>query len=389
MSNIARLPGLGIAWTVQLTVFAVAGFAAELPHPTLPIGSLAPEFSLPGVDGKTHKLSDYADSKALVVVFTCNHCPAAQMYDGRIQKLAEDYRDRQVTLVAINSDNPDGIRLDQLGYTDVGDSLYESKIRAEYRQYKFPYLYDADDQTAAQAYGPVAIPHAFVFDEQRKLRYEGRMDDNQRESLVTTHDARNAIDAILTGKPVPVEHTAALGCSITWKQAIPPRLAELKTAEAEPVRLEAAGANEFRQLRRNPTGKMLLVNFWATWCGPCVSELPDLITTWRMYRKRGFEFVTVSTNTQEESPGALKELRMDHASSRNLQFSSDDTAAMQAAFDPTWESGVPFTMLLAPDGKVLYRQEGELDVLELRRIILANLPDSDAPGDRAFWMTKQ
>jgi thiol-disulfide isomerase/thioredoxin len=310
------------------------------------------------------------------------------MYESRIQKLEEEHRGRQVSLIAINSDNPDALTLDDLRYTDVGESFYETRIRAEYRQFKFPYLYDGDDQTVVQAYGPVATPHVFVFDEQRKLRYEGRIDNNIGESLTTTHDARDAIDALLVGKPVPVEHTAPLGCPINWKLEASPRLAELKRVAAEPVRLEPAGASELRQLRRNPTGKMLLVNFWATWCGPCVSEFPDLLATWRMYRGRGFDLVTVSTNTQDEKPGVIKELQMDHASSRNLQFSSDDTSAMQAAFDPKWESGVPFTVLLTPDGKVLYRQQGELDILELRRVILANLPDSEYPGDHALWVTK-
>jgi hypothetical protein len=116
--------------------------------------------------------------------------------------------------------------------------------------------------------------------------------------------------------------------------------------------------------------------------------MPDLQTTFRMYRGRNFDFVTVATNLPDERAGVLKLLQKVHASTRNLHFASDDTYAMQAAFDAKWEAGVPFTMLIAPGGKVLYQQQGEADVLQLRRIILANLDDSDYLGHRAYWATK-
>jgi hypothetical protein len=107
-----------------------------------------------------------------------------------------------------------------------------------------------------------------------------------------------------------------------------------------------------------------------------------------MYRRREFDFVTVSANLPDEKPGVIKMLEKQHASGRNLQFASEDTYAMQAAFDPKWEAGVPFTMLIAPDGKALYQKQGDVDILELRRVILANLPDQDYLGHRAYWGTR-
>jgi hypothetical protein len=104
-----------------------------------------------------------------------------------------------------------------------------------------------------------------------------------------------------------------------------------------------------------------------------------------MFRGRDFDMVTVSTNLPDEKDGVMKALEKQHATGRNLQFASTDTYAMQAAFDPTWESGVPFTMLLSPEGRVLYQKQGDVDILELRRVILANLPDSDYIGHRAYW----
>lgn len=369
---------------LALFAFVFAAFGDE-PHPTLAIGSAAPNFSLPGIDGKMHQLSDYAKSKVLVIVFTCNHCPTAQLYEGRIKRLADDYRNHDVTLVAIQPNNADAIRLDELGYTDVSDSLDDMKIRAAFRHFDFPYLYDGDKQTVANAYGPKATPHVFIFDQERKLRYEGRVDNSQRESLVKTQDARNAVDALLAGKPVPVPHTGVFGCSTKWISKQASRTDEMKKIEAEPVDLSLASADDLKKLHANSTGKVLLVNFWATWCGPCVHEFPDLETTYRMYRLRDFDLVMVSANMPDEKPGVMKMLQKMHGSSRNLLFGSTDTDAMQAAFDPKWQAGVPYTVLLSPDGKILYQEQGEVDILKLRRIILANLPDPDYIGHRAYW----
>jgi peroxiredoxin len=376
---------------LALTAVLAAGlsFAADdNAHPTLAIGAPAPDFSLPGIDGKTHMLAEYASSQVLVIIFTCDHCPTAQLYETRIKKLVSDYAGKSVAFVAIEPNDPDAVRLDELGYTDVSDSFEEMKIRAEYRHFNFPYLYDGATQAVANAYGPKATPHVFIFDAQRKLRFEGRIDNSQRESLVKTQDTRAAIDALLAGQPVKVSHTGVFGCSTKWKSKSSSRLELLRQIEAEPVKVEDATAADLKKLRANPTGKVLLVNFWATWCGPCLVEFPELQTTWRMFRKRDFDYVTISTNLPDEKPGVLKALQKEHASTRNLQFASDDTYAMQAAFDAKWESGVPFTMLISPEGKVLYQKTGEVDVLELRRIILANLPDLDYLGHRAYWATK-
>jgi peroxiredoxin len=372
-------------WRLLALLLLLLPVFADEPHPTLALGSPAPAFSLPGIDGKTHALHDYASAKVLVLVFTCNHCPTAQLYETRIKKLADDYRGKGVTLVAIQPNNPAAIRLDELGYTDVSDSLAEMKTRAAYRHFDFPYLYDGDTQTVSRAYGPKATPHVFIFDRDRKLRYEGRIDNSQRESLVKTQDARNAIDALLAGKPVPVDHTGVFGCSTKWIAKEDSALKELKKIEAEPVSVSLASAEDLKKLRANGTGKVLLVNFWATWCGPCVHEFPDLETTYRMYRLRDFDMVMVSANMPDEKAGVLKMLEKQHASGRNLLFGSTDTYAMQAAFDPKWDSPVPFTVLLSPEGKVLYRELGEVDILKLRRIILGNLPDPDYLGHRAYW----
>ena len=113
---------------------------------TLEIDAPAPELDLPGVDGKTYQLKDFADADVLVVIFTCNHCPTAQAYEPRIIKLHDDYRDKGVAFVAISPNDPLAVRLDELGYTDVGDSFDDMKVHAKRRGFKFPYLYDGETQ---------------------------------------------------------------------------------------------------------------------------------------------------------------------------------------------------------------------------------------------------
>ena len=374
-------------WKLLLVLLMAVGVgSAEEVHPILALGSPAPDFALPGVDGQTHKLSDYASSPILVVVFTCNHCPIAQMYEQRIQQLANDYKNKGVAVVAIQPNDPEAIRIDELDSSDISDSLVEMKMRVQYKHLTYPYLYDGETQQVTRAYGPQATPHVFVFDQQRHLRYEGRMDNSYRTELVKTQDARNAIDALLAHKDVAVKHTGTFGCSTKWKEKSAGRVAALDKINQQPVSVEMISKGELTKLRTNPGHQMMLIDFWATWCGSCVVEFADLQNTLRMYGGRDFSLVTVSANMPDEKTGVLRFLQKQHATSRNYLFDSQDTSALQTAFDPKWDSAVPYTILLSGDGKVLYKQLGSADMLELKRIILANLP-SDYKGFNQYWKT--
>jgi peroxiredoxin len=211
-----REPNRSILPSLILTLLSfVSPAGAQAPQPAghkheevkpLAIGSAAPDFDLPGVDGKRYGLKDFADAKVLVVIFTCNHCPTAQAYEQRILRMQADYKDKGMALVAINPNDPNGLRLDELGYTDLSDSLDEMKIRAKDRGFTFPYIFDGDTQKTAHAYGCLATPHIFIFDAGRKLRYQGRIDDGEVKPP-KRNDAREAIDELLAGKPVTVETT--------------------------------------------------------------------------------------------------------------------------------------------------------------------------------------
>lgn len=351
--------------------------AASLPGAdepaTLSLGSSAPDFNLPGVDGRNYSLKDFARAKILVIIFTCNHCPTAQYYEERLKKLVGDYSDKGVGFVAISPNDPKSVRLDELGYTDIGDSFAEMKIRARHKQFNFPYLYDGDTETVARAYGPVATPHVFIFDTARKLRYAGRLDDSEREQFVKVHDTRNALDALLAGQEPPVKQTKVVGCSVKWAGKAESAKAYLDKLAAEPVTIESAGTDALKALRKNDSDKFRLVTFWATWCAPCVAEFHEFVAMNRMYRKRDFELVTVCVNRPDEEKDVLAFLKKEQASGKNFLFASPERDKLIDAFDPNWPGAVPFTVLIAPDGKIVYRELGSIDPLTLKREIVKAL----------------
>lgn len=388
MLRLRRHPVSLTAAAVALAAVAVTATApppADHPAP-LAIGSPAPDFSLPGVDGRTWSLASFKDAKALVVLFTAVHCPTAEVYEGRIKQLVADYRGKGVAFVAIQPNNARALRLDEMGYTDLGDSLDDMKIRAEHRAFNFPFLYDGETQETSAKYGPVATPHVFVFDRARTLKYQGRIDSNPRENLAKVADARLAIDAVLAGTPVPLEKTPTVGCSIKWLDKSALHDAEQEAIRKEPVTLEKVDAAGLAALVKNAdSGKTRLINFWASWCAPCVAEFPALQETWRMYRKRPFELITVAINFPDEEAGVRKFLDEQHATTKNLLFGTTDPYELMKVVDPDWNGAVPYSLIVAPGGKVLYKGNGTLDMLKARRTLLASLPDDNYVGQNAYW----
>ena len=362
----AMKPLLSALFAILVSFYSTS--AAET-FPTLPLGSNAPDFNLPGVDGRNWSLKDFEDAKILVIVFTCNHCPTAQYYEERIKRIAADYKGKGVAFATIMPNDPKAVRLDELGWTDLGDSFDEMKIRARDRHFNFPYLYDGDTESVAHAYGPSATPHVFVFDAVRKLRYVGAIDNSERIEHVTKHYLREALEALLADKEPPVTQTKVVGCSIKWSGKEASAQAYLNRLAAEPVSVSDADTNLLRALRKNDSGKFRVVTFWATWCAPCVAEFSEFVTIHRMYRHRDFELVTVSMNRPDEMPTVLAFLKKQQASNRNLIFASADRDALINAFDPDWSGAVPYTVLIDPEGKIIYRETGSIGSLALKRAI--------------------
>lgn len=355
---------VGVFFAIPASLLAEpAGFQ------TLAIGDAAPDFKLPGVDGNDYTLASFKEAKRLLVVFTCNHCPTAQAYEARLKQLHADYKDKGVAIVCISPNDPLAVRLDELGYTDLGDSFDDMKLRAKEQQFEFPYLYDGETQKTSLAYGVLATPHVFLFDRDRKLRYSGRIDDGEVKA-VSSHDTRNAIDALLAGKSVPVEKTRVFGCSTKWSDKRADAKASLAKWDQEPVELATIDEAGVAKLAKNETDKLLVVNVWATWCGPCVAELPEFVTMNRMYRKRNFQLVTIGLDEPDQKEAALKVLKEQRVAATNYLSTVESKDKLADLLDKEWQGPVPYTVVIAPGGKVLYRKSGPLEPLAVKRAVV-------------------
>jgi thiol-disulfide isomerase/thioredoxin len=356
---------------IMTLFYTVINLRAQADHPTLQIGQMAPDFLLPGIDGKDYSLKDFDDNKFLVILFTCNHCPTAQSYEDRIIQLVDDYQGKGVGFLAVSPNDPLAVRLDELGYTDLGDDLEDMKIRAEYKKFNFPYIYDGETQEMSRKYGPVATPHVFIFDSGRKLRYVGRIDDSELAARPDTkHDTRNALEELLAGKQVTVEKTKTFGCSVKWSDKREAAKKAFEKILQEEVKLEEISTEGVQALVRQKSDKLTLINVWATWCGPCVTEFPDLVEINLMYRNRDFELITISADNLAKKEKVHEFLKKKHASGRNYIFNGTDNYALIEAVDENWQGAIPYTMLIKPDGEIIYARQDAIDPLEMKRKIV-------------------
>lgn len=376
-----------------LAAFICPLMAAE-PPPVLAIGVKAPDFNLPGTDGKPHGLNEFAEAKVLVVIFTSNHCPEARAAAPRMAEFDAKYRSKGVAFVAIGGNHPDALRPDELGYSPFGDSFEEMKPFAEENGWKFPYLYDGETQKVTTAYGAQATPHVYVFNDQRLLRYTGRMDDTGRKFGPTDKSyLGDAIEAVLAGREVAEKTTRAVGCSTKWLDKRESVAEGQKRWEAMDVGLDLLDATAAVKLRQNATEKLRIVNLWSTSCGPCVAEFPALVDTYRRFQNRPVELITISLDPPTDREKVAKFLKSRHAalsprtlasvtkegrSTNNYLFEGnpDDLAE---ALDPKWGGALPLTLLVEPGGKIIWRSNDEIEALTLRREIIKWLDEKQVP----------
>jgi peroxiredoxin len=398
------MKGLGLTLTLAALLsggsFSVQGATKQpeaFPDARLPadahqlkLGDAAPEFSLLGVDGKTYTLADFKDSPLLMVVFLSNHCPVSHAAETRLLPFVAAMKGRGLAVVAINPNNAAALREEELGYTKYTDSYADMKLYAQDEGFPFPYLYDGDYQVAAKAYGCLCTPHVFLFDRDRKLRYAGRFDNSllPDPATVTVSDAPNAVQALLAGQPVPVALTRPVGCSTKWISEKSQVAAANEKWDNTPVFLDPIDGAGVAALARNDTKRWRLINVWATWCEPCVKEFPGLVLLSRRFDTRAFEMITVSLDDPKERATVQRFLDNQHAilpgpqkaavaaegrRTNNYFFTGANTDAFGRALDPAWPGPLPYTILVAPGGEIVYRHSGGLSVDELRALVVERL----------------
>jgi len=353
-----------------LQLFCISSPALASDHPTLAIGAKAPDFILPGIDGKNYTLASFKNARILVIAFICNHCPTSQAYEQRLINLTSDYADKGVQVVSINPNNPASLRYDELGWSDVGDSFNDMKVRAKEKHFNFPYLYDGKTQVVANKYGPVSTPHVFIFDQDRILRYNGRIDDTENPAK-TPHaqDTRNAIDALLDNKEIPVTITKVFGCSIKWlekKDWIDK--AAVKWAE-EPVTLDTIDASGIKEILKNGSDKLRLISFWSLSNPPSITQFSDLITLSRIYVQRDFEFININTDDDKYKKSVLEFLKKQESSGKNYMVTEPDKNLLMQLVDKERNGKLPYTLLVEPGGKIVYSTQNIIQAEAMRKMI--------------------
>lgn len=373
---------------MRILLFSLLATSSLLAYKPTPLteGQKAPDFKLPGVDGKEYALKDFSGGKALAVIFTTNHCPDAIASHGRMVALVDHFKGKEVRFVAINSNSPEGLHPPELGWTVYDDGFEHMKLIAKDSQFNLPYLYDGKTQEVAKAYGAVATPHVFIFDGDLKLRYNGRMDNGKRRlGPVEKNEARDAITAILQGKKVEVVKTRPVGCSTKWKEKAGMVAEQDRKWKAQPVTVEVADAKTLGRIAANKgRSGMRLVNLWSTSCGPCVAEFPELAKIYRQYSWQEFEFIPISLDSAQDiekvtrflkrhecglSPRTKPLLDEEKRKTNNYIFDGD-TEDLAEAIDPEWDGALPYTLLIGKDGKVLYRHSGVIDPMEVKKKIV-------------------
>ncbi|MFN0088409.1 MAG: redoxin domain-containing protein [Blastocatellia bacterium] len=360
------------------------GVSAQ-PANGLKIGQPAADFALNDLQGKRHTLKDHR-GRTVVAVFLSTECPFSNAYHERLRAIAADYAGRGVDVLGINA-HPD-------------EAIDRIREHAKRNRLPFPILKD-EDSRVADGYGATRTPEVFVIDAEGVLRYHGRIDNAKETARVNRNDLREALDELLAGKPVSVAETKSFGCPVKMvrKPAAAERSAAIdrlpafanslvpqarkkplakRPAESKPAAKPTGGAprvsllkpRDFETFKNGAKGKVLIINFWATWCGPCVAEFPEFIAIDEKYRSQGVEMVGISADDATELRTRVTAfLRKQKATFRNFVQDTDDPQEMVDIVDKEWPGVLPATFVYDKQGVRVYKRYGIIDREELLAVI--------------------
>jgi peroxiredoxin len=310
---------------------------AQAQSGALVIGESAPDFTLTDLSGKKHSLRDYR-GKTVIVGFFSTECPIVNAYHERIRALAAEYAKREVALLGI--------------YPNSAEPLAAVKARTTRQKFSFAVLKDEGNQVA-DLYRAQSTPEMFVIDGEGKLRYHGRIDNSPEPARVRRHDLRAALDEILAGKPVSVTETRAFGCAIKRGQT---------TAQNKAGAIALLKPAEFAKLREQSRGQVLVVNFWATWCGPCVAEFPEFVMLDEKYRSKGVRIIAISADEPAELQSKVVPfIRKQQARFEVYVQDVDDPEEMIRQIGSEWSGALPATFVYDKEGRLSYSSLGIID----------------------------
>lgn len=310
------------------------------------IGEPAPDFTLSDTAGRVHSLKSYR-GKIAVLGFLGVACPISNAYNERIRAIVSDFAGQDVAFLGINS--------------NIDEPVQMVREHAAGNQLTFPILKD-EGSRVADIYGAERTPEMFVVDRDGVLRYRGRIDNSQELRRVKRNDLRAALDELMSGKPVTIPEARAFGCLIKRAadaEAINRAEEQAKDFSPKVGRLKPA---DFAKFKAASLGKVLVINFWATWCGPCVAEFPEFVALDAKYRDKGVKFVGISADEISDIDSkVIPFIKEQKAMFEMMIQDTDDPEEMIAVVDKEWQGTLPATFIFDKTGKLSYVRYGIID----------------------------